>query len=96
MKKAFKGAFDKVGNAFFGKYKDLIGDWKFGFSSIFGGDNNSKKGNPNGSFQSTSSDAGIQAASAWAQSMVGQTGYGNNGCTEFVKNYLLQIGRAHV
>ena len=89
MKKAFKGAFDKVGNAFFGKYKDLIGDWKFGFSSIFGGDNNSKKGNPNGSFQSTSSDAGIQAASAWAQSMVGQTGYGNNGCTEFVKNYLL-------
>ena len=37
-----------------------------------------------------SSDAGIQAASQWANSMVGQTGYGDNGCTAFVKNYLLK------
>ena len=39
----------------------------------------------------------IQAASKWAESMVGHTGYGGNGCTEFVKNYLLhansQLGK---
>lgn len=33
-----------------------------------------------------------KAASNWADSMVGQTGYGNNGCTTFVNKYLDQAG----
>lgn len=34
----------------------------------------------------------IKAASNWADSMVGQQGYGNNGCTTFVNKYLQQAG----
>lgn len=33
-----------------------------------------------------------KAASNWADSMVGQQGYGNNGCTTFVNKYLQQAG----
>ena len=33
-----------------------------------------------------------KAASNWADSMVGQQGYGNNGCTTFVNKYLDQAG----
>lgn len=33
-----------------------------------------------------------KAASNWADSMVGQDGYGNNGCTTFVNKYLDQAG----
>jgi hypothetical protein len=61
------------------------------FASIMSGGSSGGAG-ASGSFQSSSSDAGIKQASAWAQYMVGKEGYGNNGCTAFVKNYLLQAG----
>ena len=44
------------------------------------------------SFLSTSdkySTSDINSAIQWAESMVGKTGYGNNGCTAFVRDFLL-------
>ena len=60
--------------------------------------NNGNNGGNNSSNASNGALSGdIQAASKWAESMVGHTGYGGNGCTEFVKNYLLhansQLGK---
>ena len=52
--------------------------------------NNTNKTSPNGTFNSTSTDEGIRAASAWAQSVIGQSLYGDNGCTSFVRDYLLK------
>ena len=62
------------------------------FQNIFNpfSSNDSSGGSSGGSFSSQSSDANIRKASEWANSMVGKTGYGNNGCTEFSKRYLLQ------
>ena len=62
------------------------------FQNIFNpfSSNDSSGGSSGGSFSSQSSDANIRRASEWANSMVGKTGYGNNGCTEFSKRYLLQ------
>ena len=34
----------------------------------------------------------IKAASEWAETQVGTQGFGNNGCTEWVKRYLLKAG----
>ena len=56
----------------------------------FGSSDSGSSGSSGGSFSSQSSDANIRKASEWANSMVGKTGYGNNGCTEFSKRYLLQ------
>ena len=36
------------------------------------------------------SNSDIQAAAAYAESRVGTTGYGNNGCTEWVRQFLLK------
>lgn len=36
------------------------------------------------------SNSSIDAAARWADSRVGTTGYGNNGCTAFVRDFLLQ------
>ena len=38
------------------------------------------------------SNSNIQAAAAYAESRVGSVGYGNNGCTEWVRQFLLQAG----
>ena len=56
------------------------------FNQFLGGDSSSKKGSSSGSMAS----GDIKAASAWAESKVGQEGYGNNGCTAFVRDYLLK------
>ena len=35
-------------------------------------------------------NSALERAVSWADSMTGREGYGNNGCTEFCKNFLLQ------
>lgn len=63
------------------------------FSDIFGltgGDDGANgNGGPTGS-------GATKAASQWAQSRVGQEGYGNNGCTTFVNEYLSKAGQPNI
>ena len=72
---------------------DFFGD-DFSFGGDGGGGGGNGKSDDGGG---GSTDAGIKKASEWAKSMVGQTGYGGNGCTTFVRNYLLkadnQVGK---
>ena len=92
LAKAMGSLSEKV---FGGDLKLLFGDsnpfatMSSGGESDSGGSNGGKPGSGAGGH---STDAGIQAASAWANSMVGQPGYGNNGCTAFARDYLLKAG----
>lgn len=66
------------------------------FSTILNGDDSDSGSTPGmtngGAAGGHSSDPGIKNATEWANSMTGQQGFGNNGCTEFVKQYLQKAG----
>ena len=66
------------------------------YNKLFGGAMASMKGpgaGANGAnFGGMSSNPNIKAASQYANSRVGTTGYGNNGCTTWVNDYLQHAG----
>ena len=68
------------------------------YNKIFGG--NILGTNSSGSsdysptqYNSKSNDPAIKKATEWANSIQGQQGYGNNGCTEFTSRYLSMTGK---
>ena len=88
----FKSALQQISNSTMGKAMSSI----FGtdiFSDFFGGDNKSQ-GGKSGSVNAggNSSNPDINAASQYANSRVGTQGYGNNGCTTWVNDYLSHAG----
>ena len=90
----FKSALKQISNSTMGKAMASI----FGtdiFSDFFGGDNKSKRGKPGSGGANAggnSSNPDINAASQYANSRVGTQGYGNNGCTTWVNDYLTHAG----
>lgn len=96
---SFNGSYSGSSGSSGKKHKGLFGAFDAitdVFSAILNGDdsNDNSSGSSNGGVVAGghSSDAGIQSATAWANSMTGQEGFGNNGCTEFVKQYLQKAG----
>lgn len=68
------------------------------YNKIFGGDilGTSSSGSSDYSptqYNSKSNDPAIKKATEWANSIQGQQGYGNNGCTEFTSKYLSMTGK---
>ena len=74
---------------------DMYNSMKSNLGSILGIDLGGNIGGSSGLFGGVGGAVGngnTKAASNWADSMVGQQGYGNNGCTTFVNKYLDQAG----
>ena len=66
------------------------------YNKIFGGSTpaaqTSQPGGGGGNFGGKSSNPNIQKATQYANSRIGTTGYGNNGCTTWVNDYLQHAG----
>lgn len=65
------------------------------YNKIFGGSTSTQTSQPGGgggNFGGKSSNPNIQKATQYANSRIGTTGYGNNGCTTWVNDYLQHAG----
>lgn len=64
------------------------------YNKIFGGSSpaGAPAGNSGANFGGKSNNPNIQKATQYANSRVGTTGYGNNGCTTWVNDYLQHAG----
>ena len=74
---------------------DMYNSMKTNLGSILGIDLGGNIGGSSGGVGGVGGAVGngnTKAASNWADSMVGQQGYGNNGCTTFVNKYLEKAG----
>lgn len=85
--------FDNIRNSYGGMIDNMIMGNPFmkNAMSMLGldGGNSGSSGGPVG-------NGDLSKASKWAQSMVGQEGFGNNGCTTFVNKYLEQAGENQI
>ena len=96
-KTTYTGSMQKTQNSFFSFLAKQAAPLTKIYNSIFGGSMDEGSSNSSADFSalkynSKSTNPNIQAATNWANSKLGQRGYGPTGCTSFVADYLAKAG----
>ena len=96
-KTTYTGSMQKTQNSFFSFLAKQAAPLTKIYNSIFGGSMDEGSSGSSADFSSLkynskSTNPNIQAATNWANSKLGQRGYGPTGCTSFVADYLAKAG----
>ena len=94
-KTTYTGSMQKTQNSFFSFLAKQAAPLTKIYNSIFGGSMDEDSSSADFSalkYNSKSTNPNIQAATNWANSKLGQRGYGPTGCTSFVADYLAKAG----
>lgn len=96
-KTTYTGSMQKTQNSFFSFLAKQAAPLTKIYNSIFGGSMDEGSSDSSADFSalkynSKSTNPNIQAATNWANSKLGQRGYGPTGCTSFVADYLAKAG----
>lgn len=95
-KTTYTGSMQKTQNSFFSFLAKQAAPLTKIYNSIFGGsmdeDSSGSADFSSLKYNSKSTNPNIQAATNWANSKLGQRGYGPTGCTSFVADYLAKAG----
>lgn len=94
-KTTYTGSMQKTQNSFFSFLAKQAAPLTKIYNSIFGGSMDEDSSSADFSalkYNSKSTNPNIQAATNWANSKLGQRGYGPTGCTSFVADYLDKAG----
>lgn len=94
-KTTYTRSMQKTQNSFFSFLAKQAAPLTKIYNSIFGGSTDEDSSSADFSalkYNSKSTNPNIQAATNWANSRLGQRGYGPTGCTSFVADYLAKAG----